>query len=144
MKTETVTEYVAKDGTRFKDAILAQAYEDELTKVEPILAIIPDSKVEGGFYVQHNVAFLRTIKRRLWEVVLSKYGKSYPKWKEKDADEVSPFSMVGRVLDDCGGPIANAWGKLMRFNFDNGREYEQPYFALNPNEATKEYFPKKL
>jgi hypothetical protein len=68
--------------------------------------------------------------------VLKYYKKSYPMWKEFDADAVHPFSIVGRVLDDCGGPICVAWNRLGCYDFDKGRQYDQPYYVNHPNQAT--------
>jgi hypothetical protein len=73
--------------------------------------------------------------------VLSKYGDSYPVWKQWKADEVHPASVIGRVMSGSDGPLAKAWNRLSFYNFDLGREYNQPYFANNPSEATKEKTP---
>lgn len=68
--------------------------------------------------------------------MLTKYGDSYPKWREWHADNVHPMSMVGRVLSDGTlGPLEIAWVTLARYDFLTGREYDQPYFVRNPTEA---------
>lgn len=136
---KSVTTYEAIDGARFDDYRDCEKHETGLAVVNAILADLPAAEPEGETYVQHDRETLLSVKRRLFELVLAKYGDSYPLWKEFDPDKVHPMSGVGRVLDDLGGPLASAWRRLSCYNFDNGREYEQPYFALNPDEATTPY-----
>lgn len=50
------------------------------------------------------------------------------------AADIHPFSVAGRVLDS--GPLSRAWWRFMCID-EQWREWEQPYFARNPNpEAT--------
>jgi hypothetical protein len=42
-----------------------------------------------------------------------------------------------RILDDGYPAIYRRWSRLMCINWDNFREYEQPYFTRNTHEATK-------
>lgn len=65
MRHETVTEYVACDGTRFKDKERCLAYEDEFHAVEPIMARLPKTDLEHGTYVQHDRETLLQVKRDL-------------------------------------------------------------------------------
>jgi hypothetical protein len=137
MNIEQVTEYVARDGTRFKDKERCEKYEAELSAVEPIIAMLPQHDLGHGTYLPCDRYLLLAVKRRLFALVLAKYGDRYPTWKTFDADELHPRSVVGRVLDDCGrGPLSDAWATLARFDFNLGREYDQPYFVSHPNEAT--------
>jgi len=132
MLTETVKEYVARDGARFKTAAECKAHEDQMDLIEPIMARLPLTRPEGNKYVQHDRETLLAVKRDLFAVVVRYFGQSYPEWRTKDPDAVHPCSIVGRVLSDNYGPLADAWRVLANYNFDLGREYEQPYFALNP------------
>lgn len=109
MRTENVIEYIAVDGNRFKDETACEKYEEELQLIKPIKDRLPINKIDSYQYIQHDKEFLLQIKRDLWDVVLSKYGEEYPKWKECNADDVLPTSVVGRVLDDYGGPISELW-----------------------------------
>ncbi len=129
--------YKTSDGTRFFSSEQAVAYERELDSVAWIAARIPDSKLKHGKYKQHDRQQLLQIKRDLWPLVLAKVNAAehYPEWLKKHPDDVHPSSGVGRVLDDTGGPVARAWQKLARFNFELGREYDQPYYANNPEKA---------
>ena len=129
MKTEQVTEFVAVDGARFKDRDRCVEYEAELAAVAPFLAMLPETDLNHGIYAQHEAEPLREAKRGLYALVVG---------KNQDADKVHVCSTVGRVMDDSGlGPLSKAWTRLAFFNFDLGREYDQPYFANHPDEATE-------
>lgn len=121
MKIEQVTEYVARDGRRFRDEASCVTYEHELDLVEPILHRLPRNNVPPHQYVQHHPPTLRAIKRELFALVVARYGDSNPGLKQWDADQVHPCSGVGRAMSDASGPIAEAWRKLARFNFELGR-----------------------
>jgi hypothetical protein len=139
MHTEQVTDYIALDGKRFRDREKCLAYEQELRAVNAIMDRLPKCDPGDGEYFQHDKETLLDARRGLWAMILDKYGESYPEWKKWHADKVHPLSGVGRVLDDFGGnPIADAWRHLARINWELYREYQQPYYAINPGQATKE------
>ncbi len=136
MKIETAKKFTCSDGTVFyDDTVAAWAHEEEFLRVKPIADRIPDSNVRGGEYVQHDPQLLKQIRRDLWKLVLDRHGESFPAWRKFDADQVVIGSMVGRVLSDFSGPLAKAWMSLGRFDLDNGREYEQPYYVHHPREC---------
>jgi hypothetical protein len=139
MKKIQVTQYESCDGQKFETEKDCINYEYWFNKVTPILDRIPSIKIEGSYYVQFDKEYLLQLKRELFYIVLEYLGKEWPEWKKFNPDEVHPMSIVGRVLDDYGGPVAEAWQKLEYFNFDLGRKYEQPYFALNPEKANNPY-----
>lgn len=144
MKTEAVVEYIADDGKRFRSEAECLNYEAELEAVGEIMSRIPESRLEFGTYRQHDRNTLLQIRRDLWQLVLAKYGDRWSgtKWKEWNADEVHPMSIVGRVLSDSGhGPIEKAWHRLGCFDFELGREYDQPYFVAHSSEAKLEQKP---
>lgn len=134
MKTEQITEYVAKDGKRFRSGHAAEKHEEELDAVS--LVILPRGSPPSGKYIQHNPITLRQAKRDLFALILAKHGQQFPEWRKFDADEVHPRSIVGRVLDDSDGPLTDAWNGLSVYDFETGREYEQPYFVDHPEETT--------
>lgn len=135
-----ITRYQAKDGSEWQresDAI----DRDNLCRVVDE-AIGGFSRTEGiphGQWVQRSKDELYAVRRRLWAIVLKIHGDDYPKWRQANPDDVEPMSGVGRVLDDSGGPLAKAWSMLARFNFDNCREYDQPFFAINPERSEGEW-----
>lgn len=135
IQSQQITQYATSDGNKFLSLAAAESHETELAKVHPILARIPESNLSHGTYVQHDRETLLQIKRDLFALVLAKYGDSYPQWRTFAPDDVHPFSGVGRVLSEDSGPLASAWNRIGCFNFELGREYDQPYFANNPHEA---------
>lgn len=135
MKTITRTLYIANDGTEFLSEQKCREYESEKAKLDAIFKGIPQWPDKHGSFVVVPRITLLNARRELWKLVLKEYGDSWPQWKTWDADEVHPMSVVGRVLDDCGGLIAKAWSKMRSWDFEKGRIYDQPYFASHPDEA---------
>lgn len=132
---QAVMQFTTSDGSKFLDRQRAESYEAEWQSVKPILDQIPQVNLGHGQFKSVPAEVLQKIRRDLWPVVVARYGSSWPKWREWQADEVHPMSIVGRVLSDCGGPIADCWNRLMVFDFERGRIYDQPYFVSHPNEA---------
>ena len=137
MPVEVIEAYKTTDGSRFFDRQFAERHDEEYHLVKPVADLLPKTDLKHGTYKQHDSANLRAIKRKVWELVLAKHKDSYPRWADWDADEVHPCSVVSRVLDG-DGPLCQLWNRLSRFNFELGREYDQPYFALHPSEAKEE------
>jgi hypothetical protein len=135
MNIEQVTEYVACDGERFRDRAMCEKHEAMVLRINPIMDRLPKTHLEVGTYLQHDREVLRQVKRNLFAIAMEEFGDRYPKWKAFDADTVHPLSIVGRVLDDSGGPMNSAWARLACFDFDSGREYDQPYYVTHPGEA---------
>lgn len=130
-----ITKYKTTDGTLFDYEADALGHEEQYLAVKPILDQMPMPKLAHGQHVKVGKELLMQIRRDLWHVVLRFYGESRPKWKEWNADEVHPASIVGRVLDDYGGAVAEAWSRLLRFNFEHGTIHDQPYFASHFSES---------
>jgi hypothetical protein len=137
----TIKMFESWDGEVFGTAEACLEHERLLEQVRDAMDGLCPGDPKGATYVQHDRETLLRVKRRLWAIVVGKFGDSYPAWKTWKADDVHPCSVVGRVLYGCGGPLANGWSSLARVDFDPGREYEQPYFAAHPNEAPGEYKP---
>jgi hypothetical protein len=133
---EKVIYYRASDGKDFFHKADCEHYEKILADLAPILKIMPPCNLNCGKYRNVDKTLLQQIRYKLWMVVLKYYGESYPEWKTWNVNTINPFSIVGRVLDDCGGPINTAWHRLMCYDFDKGRQYDQPYYVNHPNEAT--------
>lgn len=143
MRTVTVTEYVSSDGRSFKDKEACLAHEAEYDIVQPLIKMLGPKNPRGATYVQHDVETLKEVKRRAWAAITDKFGASWPDWKNTPAEDVHPTGIVGRVLDDYHGPLANLWATFCRFDFETGREYEQCFFAMNPHKAEEEWKPEE-
>ena len=137
MTTETVIEFVATDGRRFRNADACVTHEREVMAVAPIMAKLPKPRPRHGEYIQRVVRVLRRVKRDLFGLMLEKYKERFPEWSGLDPDAVHPRSFVGRVAEDNGGAIDRAWSELARYDFDSGREYDQLYFVSHPDEAVE-------
>lgn len=138
MLTENaVTQYTCSDGQKFLSRSSAEQYESEYQQVLPILNRIPNTSLRHGTYVTHDLESLKQIKRDLWPLVLMKVNaaENYMTWLGWNPDDVHPLSIVGRVMDDMGGPISVAWRRLAVFCFEIGREFDQPYFVNHQSEA---------
>jgi hypothetical protein len=131
-----VTRFKTADGTEFANESDAIEHEALSLRCERALesTIGKRRKIDCKHYVQHDIKIALQAKRLMLEIICEKHGDAYPVLKT-DADQVHPRSFVGRLADDIGGPIGKAWGRLCCIDFDNGREYEQPFFALNPDKA---------
>jgi hypothetical protein len=136
MKIEQVTEYVAADGKRFRVQSECMDYEIELRDVNKIMRQLPKHDVPYGKYVLRENTTLKNVKAKLWDMVLKKYGKSWPDWTSYSADDINMQGIVSRVLSDmASGPLETAWLFLMRCDFKLGRIYDQPYYVSHPTEA---------
>ena len=135
MKIEQITQYVAEDGKIFLDRESCLLYEKQYFAVKNIMKDFPSIPKGDGEFIEVNKFLLFRIRRALWILVLDEYGDGYPHWKKWDADEIHPYSVVGRVLSDSDSPVANAWNKLGYCDFERGRIYQQPYYVTHPNEA---------
>ena len=135
---EQVTKFIAKDGSQW--STLKEALEREILIDKCTVALLTLGKkvdLKAQQYIQHSVEDMNIARRRLYKLVQEHCLGSFPNLCNLDPDTVHPHSIIGRIVDDYGGPLSDAWSRLCRCNFDLYREYQQPYFALNPNEATK-------
>lgn len=131
MKIKSIFE--ASDGRRFDDANSCEEHQRMIDAVRK--ATRPLGKIHKHIYdgwVQHDPEVVNRVKHDL--LMLAKpLFKSFPKILqqiEKDTDKIHPMSIVGRILDDSGSEINPAWRRLCCID-SKGREFDQPYFALN-------------
>ena len=131
---KSITKFQASDGALFdteSEARARDALQIRLAEIEQPLG----PRVErSGLRRIHKVVVFQGLKRSLMAIC----RELYPKDAVFQADPLSvhPFSYAGRLVCD-GGPtiLAQAWNRLMCITED-GVEYEQPYFALNPERWT--------
>lgn len=136
----TVTAYFkAKDGTEFKNEEDAINHEKLLDKIDNIFFRLgkPQS-LKSTEYIQHDLSVCLDVKEEFYDFVKKEYGKyDYPSMKYPSRD-IHPLSFIGRLLDDIGGPCRLANHRLCCINWDTGREFQQPYFAMNgPDDPKK-------
>lgn len=130
--------YEASDGKSFDTEAECVAYETgTLLPCIRIDALLPRRSLDAGQYYQHNHDDVVSFRRCLWRLVQAKYAIGFPHWADKCAEDIHPRSIVGRVLSDAGGPLNGLWYRLMCIDLDTAREYQQPYYANHPDEATQ-------
>jgi hypothetical protein len=136
-----VHEYQATDGTRFKSEEACRKYEAICGLVAGIMGNLkprPDYMPHGS-WIQQSPNVCRGTKRSLIDIARTLWdAETYPVLAH-DADEIHPMSGLGRIIDD-GGPryLQRAWQRMICIDWNTYREYEQPFFALNPEKAAGE------
>ena len=85
----------------------------------------------GDYYVQHIPEVLEKVQREFLDLC----------YQETDnkiflSEKVHRQGIVGRYLDDGGGPLYKGWYRFMCID-DEYREWGQPYFAINADAQEK-------
>jgi len=138
MKRSEEVWFVANDGARFQSEADALKRDAQIEEVNTIMAPLGARPVDEGCrfangdgYIPHHPGTVRAVKIALGTLTL----KTYP-WidvRGTPLEKVHP-SWLGRMLDCDDGPIKHAWRRLYCFD-EQGREWGQPYYALNPTEG---------
>ena len=150
MKSKTV--FIADDGMRYDTKAEAQVNESLTTKIARAIAPLGprprDPKCEfdnGGGYLPHDPAVV--LACRVDVVKILKVG---PLKQDLDLcgephmhqglplEQYHPMGWLGRVIDDSDLPraVKDAWYRFQCID-DQGREWGQVYFALNPTKGTQ-------
>jgi hypothetical protein len=126
-----ITKYVASDGSEWSHSDHAEERDQLCATVSEIMAPLGERpKLDEEHYHQHDPEVVIACRVAILKVC----RKLYPTFKvfyHEPLSEVHPRSVVGRLLDDCGGPLNTAWGRFMCTD-DQGREWQQPYYVANP------------
>lgn len=139
---EKIEKYRAKDGSEWSTTSAASEREKLLDEVAEAMKLLPRmSGLQSGQFVQRDKVVLLEVRRKVFELVRRDILVGFPTLIGANADDCHPMGGVGRIVSDCGGPIANAWNSLCVYDFKTGREYSQPYFANNPGESTEKVDP---
>lgn len=128
---KTITKYQSNDGAEWADPIEAQKRDALCLKVEAAmkpLGGVPQAVVDGRGWLQHDLETVNKAKDAILEICREEgYAKT---WKVFDSPgrECHPLSVIGRILDDNGGPINEAWRRFGRID-EKGREHQQAFYA---------------
>jgi hypothetical protein len=130
---EAVTKYKANDGSLW-DSESAATERDELIK-EVNAAMAPlgernEAMSDGKGWVQHQLETVLRAKDAIIGIVRARKVIPEDVLQGRAGRAIHPFSIVGRYLDDRGGPLNSAWSRFMSID-EMGREHQQPYFAKN-------------
>lgn len=127
--------YTAHDGARFDTKSEAIAHEHLIADVQEAmkpLGEVPQAVKDGKGWVQHSETSYRTAHRalcRLSAPLVKGFGHVYAACMNAP-DAVHPFGIMGRIMDDTGGPLARAWSRLGCID-RQFREHQQPYYATH-------------
>ena len=142
---EVVTKYRANDGSEWASADEAIAREQQILMVNEAMRPLgerPDDEgcrfSNGEGFRRHSLARVRQAKAALIALTrphVSAWMDGQEKGYGRDMMDVHP-SWFLRMLDGASRPLERAWGRLSCID-DEGREWGQPYFASNPQEATQ-------
>ena len=131
---KAITRYQAVDGTEFPTEHQCREYEQLRLLVAGVmsyLGTIPDEVKDGKGWLQHDPETV--VRCRVGIIRLCRsmpQFDSFPVFRHEPAAEIHPNSSAGRILDDTGGPLSEAWYRFRCID-DQGREHQQPYFAIN-------------
>ena len=137
---KAITKYRADDGAEFDCIERCERHERLCADIAKAMEPMGERpKLGDGDHFEHAVKDCLQVKRNMLAIVrreLDPEGTRFPVLKHPD-DAIHPMSAVGRIVDDYGGLLNKAWGRLCCISFTTGREYEQPYFTLHEHEATE-------
>lgn len=136
---ETITKYKAFDGVEFTDKSACMQHEENCAIAEKIMSGIDLAPsgcdfANGAGYIQHESGKLLQVRNEFLE-----FCKRYTthKWLQETIDKGwdAHSSYAGRILDECAPRSINKhWYRLSCVD-SQFREWGQPYYASNPQEA---------
>jgi hypothetical protein len=141
----TVTRYVANDGSEWPTAKEADWRDAEARVADEALEILgprPDllGFTNGNGYMQHDPSDVLKVRSYLVEAA-KLFVPGFSDIFARPIEDLHPHGIVGRILSDRGGPLDRAWSRLMCIDGE-GREWGQPYFALNPGQGELVEIPR--
>ena len=127
-----ITKYQAVDGSEWPSETKATQRDSLCSKVtavmEPLGETHPGVKAGKGWF-QHDPEVVLTARDGVLDICREeKLHEDYPVFMYPGR-LCHPFSAVGRILSDIGGPLDQAWYRFMCID-EQGREHPQPYFVL--------------
>jgi len=130
---EQVIKYKAKDGGIFNSSTECQEHELLCYQVQQAMAPLgdcPEAVANGKGWLQHSPQTVIACRQAIMDICVARgMAKTFHVFN-LPAKDVHPMSMIGRILDDYGGPLGHAWYRVRRID-EKGREHQQPYYALN-------------
>lgn len=128
----TVTKYQANDGSEWDTVEQCEDHERLLERIEAINAILSDHPVDGNddVGVQHDPMKVALFVTQLKELA----AEECPQYAKEIILATSGNSIGGRILNDGNSPAWRLWYRWMCID-RNGREFGQPYYALQSNKG---------
>lgn len=130
----SITQYQTYDGRVFSSeasALLHEQIIDDIREVMTPLDLPDDIKKplsDGRGWYQHDLGTVIACRDGILNLC-EKHGVGtwHDSFKKRGA-EIHPLSIIGRILDDSGHPLGEAWNRFSRID-PQGREHQQCYFA---------------
>jgi hypothetical protein len=128
--------FISDDGKEFESEKDCLDYESWLKRYDAILRKLPKHPdtcefTNGEGYIQHDLKVLEGVRKEFYTLAIEEIKSIHP-----DAGDIVPNSYgFWRYLDDNG---AIGYVKGIRFlciNYENGREYGQPYFVSHESQV---------
>lgn len=133
-----ITIWECKDGTRFSTKEDAARYERLMDRCDAVNDIIGrKEELDYGEWVQRNPEDVRRAWRRFCGLV-AESDPEHSDWAMECADGRRHRSWMATVVDNCGLMCL----KYLHYRFEciseDGREYDQAFYALHPEKAGRE------
>lgn len=143
---QAIHKFKADDGSEFNTATACVEYEALCAEVAEIMSTLPAPPIDDGCrfsngdgYLQHEAATLERARVSILKIA-QRFIKE-PPWLQQTIDDPAAYhpSWAGRLIDDCcPRPVKSAWYRFMCID-KQGREWGQPYYANNPEEASGQH-----
>lgn len=128
---KTITKYQSLDGSEWTFPNKAAARDALCLKVDAAmlpLGDVPQGVKDGKGWLQHDLETVNQAKDAIMEICRAEgFAEHFPAFKHPGR-ECHPLSVIGRILDDNGGPLNKAWGRFGCIDAQ-GREHQQPFYA---------------
>lgn len=135
---ETITMYRCIDGSTFKSKAEAEKYEmwcTECSRIDWMLVSI-DRELNYDEYIQQDWQTVRSAFAQFMAVV-AKAIPLYANIALQCGSLTRHISHIGRVIDDYGIKcFQKLYFRFCCIDFNNGREFQQPYFIDNQDDVT--------
>ncbi len=136
-----ITKYQANDGSEWHSGAEAMERDKLIARVLVAMAPLGDTPqcvMEQKGYIQHDVAVVNNAKEAILQICRDQGMAENFEVFNHHGSEVHPRSIVGRILNDLGGPLDEAWSRFARIDAQ-GREHDQPYFAYGAGKDEKRW-----
>jgi len=140
---KTVTKYEATDGAQFDNMQDCIAHEDLCKEIDSIMSTLPvrpnnphNCDFENGHgYVQHKAEVFYDVREKLLNIANRIYKH---KWFDQSIKDKSVHpGWAGRIIGETSRPLSKAWYRIMCTD-KKFREWGQPYYADNPEQASSQ------
>ena len=140
---QAIQKYRADDGAEFDSEKKCIAHEELCAEIAKVMATLPKRPNDDGCTFSNGHGYLQHSAEQFWparEALLRIGNKLFPhKWFDKSiADRSVNSSWAARLIGEASAPLCRAWERISCVD-GQLREWGQPYYANNPNEAVEQH-----